>query len=157
MTFGQSIRKCFGVYNTLLAGRASRSEFWWFQVPFLAIYVIAFVLTAMIVPGLETGSSTAIGSMILLGVLLLVADLYAVAAMIPAVAVLVRRLHDTGRSGWWYWIAIVPLIGWIILLIFLVQKGTNGANPYGSDPSDQEAGSDGGEGLTSSSIPSVGR
>ena len=54
--------------------------------------------------------------------------------MLPHLAVMVRRLHDTGRSGWWYWIALIPLIGAILLLVWFCSRGTVGSNQYGSDP-----------------------
>ncbi|MBE0477173.1 MAG: DUF805 domain-containing protein [Coriobacteriia bacterium] len=60
--------------------------------------------------------------------------LYSLAIFIPALAVAVRRLHDTGRSGWWVLISLVPLVGIIVLLVFLVQQGQPGANAYGADP-----------------------
>ena len=53
--------------------------------------------------------------------------------IIPAISVSVRRLHDVDKSGWWYWIGLVPLIG-LIILFFYVQKGTVGANRFGPDP-----------------------
>jgi uncharacterized membrane protein YhaH (DUF805 family) len=56
------------------------------------------------------------------------------ANFLPSISVLVRRLHDTGRSGWWYWIALVPLVGPILLLIWLCTRGTFGGNEYGPDP-----------------------
>ncbi len=56
------------------------------------------------------------------------------AVFIPSIAVFVRRLHDTGRSGWWCFIALIPLIGWIILLIYMVEDGNPGQNQYGANP-----------------------
>ena len=53
--------------------------------------------------------------------------------IIPAISVSVRRLHDVDKSGWWYWVGLVPLIG-LIILFFYVQKGTVGANRFGPDP-----------------------
>ena len=63
--------------------------------------------------------------------------LYALAALallLPNLAVLVRRLHDTDRSGWWYWIILVPLIGGILVLVWFCSRGTDGGNRYGADP-----------------------
>jgi uncharacterized membrane protein YhaH (DUF805 family) len=56
---------------------------------------------------------------------------WASSSCFPSIAVLVRRLHDTDRSGWWYWISFVPLIGTIVLFVFAVQRGTPGQNSYG--------------------------
>ena len=61
-------------------------------------------------------------------------SLVALAMLLPGLAVMVRRLHDTGHSGWWYWIWLVPLIGGILLLVWLCSRGTVGDNTYGSDP-----------------------
>ncbi|HEX7380625.1 MAG TPA: DUF805 domain-containing protein, partial [Nevskiaceae bacterium] len=62
------------------------------------------------------------------------AGLFVLATFIPSWAVCVRRLHDTNRSGWWVLISLVPLVGWIVLLIFTVQDGTRGDNRFGPDP-----------------------
>lgn len=60
--------------------------------------------------------------------------LYMLAVLVPGIAVGVRRLHDTGRSGWWLLIALVPLLGAIVLLVFLVQDSQPGENQYGPNP-----------------------
>jgi uncharacterized membrane protein YhaH (DUF805 family) len=60
--------------------------------------------------------------------------LYGLAVFIPSLAVGVRRLHDTGRSGWWLLISLVPIIGIIVLIVFLVQDSQNGTNQYGENP-----------------------
>lgn len=60
--------------------------------------------------------------------------LYAAAILLPSIAVTVRRLHDTGRSGWWILIGLVPVIGWFALLVFCVQDSQPGQNQYGSNP-----------------------
>lgn len=64
----------------------------------------------------------------------LLAGLYALAVLLPSLGVAVRRLHDTGRSGWWLLIGIVPLVGGIVLLVFFVLEGNRGMNAYGADP-----------------------
>lgn len=60
--------------------------------------------------------------------------IYILAVLVPSLAVVVRRLHDTGRSGWWFLIAFVPLVGGIILLVFMCSEGAREANEYGADP-----------------------
>ena len=77
---------------------------------------------------LITGSFSAKAGMGLLGGLL------TLALLIPSIAVGVRRLHDTGRSGWWLLIALIPLVGAIVLLVFTVQDSEAGANSYGPNP-----------------------
>jgi uncharacterized membrane protein YhaH (DUF805 family) len=92
---------------------------------FLFNIIISIVL--IIVDGI-VGTSAAPGALGLLG------GLYALALLIPGIAVAVRRLHDTGRSGWWILIGLVPFVGGIILIVFLVQDGTPGDNQFGSNP-----------------------
>jgi uncharacterized membrane protein YhaH (DUF805 family) len=62
------------------------------------------------------------------------------AILVPYLAVGARRLHDTGRSGWWLLIGLIPIIGAIVLLIFFVLEGTKGPNEYGPDPKGSGAG-----------------
>ena len=97
------------------SGRARRKEYWFF---FLFNFIIAIVLSAI---------DAALG----LGFLYM---LYALAVLIPGIAVTIRRLHDGDRSGWWILIGLVPLIGFIVLLVFMVLPGTEGDNQFGSDP-----------------------
>lgn len=97
MTFQESIRVCFSKYADF-NGRADRSEYWWF---FLFI-VIASLATSMV-------------SSILSG-------LFSLGTLLPSIAAAARRLHDTNRSGWWQLIAIVPVIGIIVLFVFLAQE-----------------------------------
>jgi uncharacterized membrane protein YhaH (DUF805 family) len=97
-------------------GRARRQEYWMF---FLINLLIA--LGIGIVEGI-------IGLGGILGML------YALAMLIPGIAVSVRRLHDTGRSGWWLLIGLVPFIGWIVVLVFMVLDSQPGDNAYGANP-----------------------
>ena len=62
--------------------------------------------------------------------------LYSLFVLLPALAVTVRRLHDIDRSGWWIFISLIPVVGSIILLVFLVQDGQAGHNQYGANPKD---------------------
>lgn len=94
-------------------GRAGRAEYWWF---FLANLIIGVVL------GLLAQASV---------LFLILYVVYALALLIPSLAVGIRRLHDTDKSGWWILIALVPLVGFIILIVFLAIEGTNGPNQYG--------------------------
>jgi uncharacterized membrane protein YhaH (DUF805 family) len=103
-------------------GRARRKEYWYFA---LFNFIIGFALAAF---DASTGSFSAEEGVGLLG------GIYGLAVLIPATAVSVRRLHDTGRSGWWLLIAVVPLIGAIVLLVFTVQDSKFGRNQYGASP-----------------------
>ena len=105
-------------------GRAGRQEFWMFVLFNLIISLALGIADAILGTRIGTGSSST-------GVL---GGLYSLAVLIPSLAVTVRRLHDTGRSGWWWFIGLVPFVGWIVLLVFMVLDGDAGANTYGPDP-----------------------
>lgn len=96
-------------------GRARRQEFWMFT---LINFIISLILSS-------------IDYMLGTGVL---GGIYALAVLIPTIAVTVRRLHDTGRSGWWILIFLVPVVGFIILLVFMVLDSQPGDNEYGPNP-----------------------
>jgi uncharacterized membrane protein YhaH (DUF805 family) len=106
---------------TDFAGRARRKEYWMFTL----VSVIVSILLAILDTALGTG---------LLGLL------YSVAVLVPGLAVGVRRLHDTGRSAWWLLIALVPLIGAIVLVVFFATDGERRPNFYGLDPKAAPAG-----------------
>jgi uncharacterized membrane protein YhaH (DUF805 family) len=97
-------------------GRAGRAEFWWYVLANIIVYV-ALVILAQIS-----------------GLFLILYFLYALAMLVPNIAVGIRRLHDTDKSGWLLLIALVPFIGGIILLVFMAMEGTNGPNQYGAAP-----------------------
>ena len=94
-------------------GRAGRAEFWWFV---LASAIIGIALSTL-------GRASV--------VFLVLYAIYALGVLIPSIAVTVRRLHDTSRSGWWYLLVLIPLVGGIILIVFLATDGTPGPNQYG--------------------------
>jgi len=96
-------------------GRARRKEFWFFTLFNMIAYVILGVIDTV------TG----------IGVLTLV---YSLGVLVPGLAVGARRLHDTGRSGWWLLIALIPLIGTIVLIVFFVLDSDPGDNAYGPNP-----------------------
>ncbi len=110
MSFVDSIKICFTKYVDF-KGRASRPEYWWFFLSYIVLYVI---FLAIKVPA--------------------IAILIALAYFLPLLAAAVRRLHDTGRSGWWYLIGLVPFVGIIILIVFLASEGNPGQNAYGLPP-----------------------
>lgn len=112
MDFGTAIKTCFAKYATF-EGRARRSEFWFWTL-------FNFIV------GLVFGWIPIIGQII--------GCIISLALFIPSISVAVRRLHDTGRSGWWWWIGLVPFVGWIILLIFYCQDSQAEANEYGANP-----------------------
>ena len=97
------------------SGRARRQEFWMFA---LINFVIAVILSAL---------DMALGIGLLSG-------LYALGVLIPSIAVGARRLHDTGRTGWWQLIGLIPFIGILVLIIFFVMDSNPGDNQYGPNP-----------------------
>jgi len=101
------------------SGRTSRVDFWLYILVYFIIYAIAAAIDAFAF-GTQFGQNIGI----LTGIVGLV-------HLIPGIAVTVRRLHDTDRSGWWILIVFVPLIGWIWLLVLECFAGTPGANRFG--------------------------
>ena len=104
------------------SGRAQRAEYWYFVLFYI---LILFGLTLI---DSITGSYSAESGMGLLE------GIFTLLLLIPSIAVGARRLHDTGRSGWWLLIALIPLVGAIVLLVFTVQDSTPGENQYGPNP-----------------------
>jgi len=98
MTFGKSISTCFSKYADF-SGRASRSEFWWWAL---------FVFLGSAVTGVISQMLSAV---------------FSLAILLPYLAVAARRLHDTDRSAWLLLLNLIPLIGWIVLLVFYIQEG----------------------------------
>lgn len=109
-------------------GRARRKEYWFF----ILFNVLAVVVLGIIDVVLGTSSKEA-GLGLLSGI-------YLLAVLLPALAVTVRRLHDTDRSGWWILIEFIPLIGGLVLLIFTLLDSTPGSNRFGPSPKGEVAG-----------------
>jgi uncharacterized membrane protein YhaH (DUF805 family) len=103
------------------SGRARRKEYWMF-------YLIN-TLISIVIAGIDTVFDLGYQS----GVTVLYC-LYSLAIVVPSIAVTVRRLHDTGRSGWWWLIALVPIIGTIIFLVYMASNSQPGDNRYGPNP-----------------------
>jgi len=100
----------------VFSGRARRAEYWMF---FLFNFIVAFVLG--FIEGIFGGPG-------------ILASLYSLAVFLPGLAVTARRLHDTNRSGWWLLISFIPLVGIIVLFVFMVLESQAGENKYGSNP-----------------------
>ncbi|MFD6323360.1 DUF805 domain-containing protein [Streptomyces sp. NPDC058442] len=111
MNWYVEVLKKYAVFN----GRARRKEYWMFT---LFSVIVSIVLAAV---------DAAIGIQAL-------QPIYVIAVLLPTLAVAVRRLHDTNRSGWWIFIGLVPLVGFIVMLVFLVSEGNPGDNKYGANP-----------------------
>jgi len=121
----------FSKYATFY-GRARRKEYWYWYLFNLLIGLFFGVIFLMI--GLSSGTETENGISGLGLVIYLLMVIYSLGTIIPNLAVTVRRLHDTNRSGWSYFISLIPFIGGIILLVYLIEDGTQGDNQYGPDP-----------------------
>lgn len=127
MGFGQAVSTCFSKYATF-SGRARRSEFWWWQLFVIIVVLLAAVIDNVAGLQFTKKSSTATVSV---GWIEAVVEL---AVLIPSIAVLFRRLHDTGRSGWWWLLSWICCIGTILLWIFCLSDSTPGPNQYGPNP-----------------------
>ena len=98
MTFGESISTCFSKYATF-DGRAPRSEYWWF---------VLFTFLASVATGMVSQ---------------MLSGLFSLAVLLPSLAVGVRRLHDIDKSGWFLLLGLIPIVGWIILIVWAAQEG----------------------------------
>lgn len=114
MSFGDSIRTCLTKYATF-TGRATRSEFWFFALFTVIIEIVVAIIDA------------AVGNTIL-GIIV------GLALLLPSLAVSVRRLHDTDRSGWMILIGIIPIVGTIILIVFYCQDSRGGYQERPASP-----------------------
>ncbi len=110
MNFQTAIKTCLMQKYMDFNGRASRPEFWWF-----ALFTLVVSLVLQVIGGDILGA------------------VFALAVLLPGIAVAVRRLHDVDRSGWWYLLVLIPLIGALILIFaFFIHRGTEGPNRFGA-------------------------
>jgi uncharacterized membrane protein YhaH (DUF805 family) len=96
-------------------GRNTRTQYWMF----ILFYVIFYIVCAVV--------DNILGKPIISG-------LYSLVLLVPSIAAATRRLHDTGRSGWWQLIGLIPILGAIVLIVFLAQDSAAGDNEYGANP-----------------------
>lgn len=119
MEFGTAVKTCFSKYATF-SGRACRSEYWYYVLFLWIIGIVASILD------LSLHAPTTVYSPF--------SSIVLIVTLLPSLGVVVRRLHDVNRSGWWYFIVLIPLIGFVVLLIWLCKKGVSGPNRFGHDP-----------------------
>jgi uncharacterized membrane protein YhaH (DUF805 family) len=131
MSFGTALRAFWSNYRNF-KGRARRSEYWFIQFFLVATNLAAAAIDLALMDG-DVDRFIANGGGGIVGLI------WILATIVPALAVLVRRLHDTDRSGWWALIGFVPVIGTIAILIFTVTDSTQGENRYGASPKDSTA------------------
>lgn len=117
----QPLRKYADFY-----GRARRAEYWLFTLLMVLVVIPVAIIGEVAEATGQLGPGTAI--------LFLILGLIYLGLLIPSIAVTVRRLHDTNRSGWWLLISLIPLIGGLVLFVFTVLDGTPGPNRFGTDP-----------------------
>ncbi len=100
----------------VFSGRARRQEYWMFTLFSVIISIVLAILDAVI------GTSPVLGA------------IYSLVVLLPTLGVAIRRLHDTDRSGWWILIGLVPLVGFIVLLVFFASEGKPNENKFGPNP-----------------------
>ena len=121
MSFGAAIASFFSKYATF-SGRARRSEFW---------YAVLFTTLVSVVIGLVFPGTVMVLNDIPIQQSTLPSNLWQLAIFVPSIALSVRRLHDVGRKGTYYLFVLLPLIGWILLLIQFLKDSQPGANAFG--------------------------
>lgn len=122
MSFQEAVQTVFNKYATF-EGRARRSEYWYFT---LFVFCVNFVIRVL--------ASIVGGSNVLATVLAGVSTIFSLGVLVPQIAVAVRRLHDIGKSGWFYLIGLIPVIGWILVLVWFCTDSQPGDNQYGPNP-----------------------
>jgi len=116
VSFTEAIKTCLSKY-VAFKGRARRSEYWWFYLFYVVIYLAGLAIDIAVGNGVPIFAYIAMASLLL-----------------PMIAVTVRRLHDTGRSAWMLLIALIPVIGGIWLFVLTVLDSEHGENEYGPSP-----------------------
>jgi uncharacterized membrane protein YhaH (DUF805 family) len=117
--FRKAVAACLRQYATF-TGRAARPEYWYFVLFNILVAIASTMLDVMIFD--PTAEFSPLNS------------LTSLALLLPSLAVAARRLHDTDRTAWWILLFLIPVIGWLIAIFFLVQRGTPGPNRFGPPP-----------------------
>lgn len=119
---------CFLQKYATFSGRARRSEYWYFALANFLIVAGLLILSSL--------SAIITRSVYVGGFFYILMIIYALATIIPSISVIVRRLHDIGKGGEWYFISFVPLIGGIWMLILMCTDSNPGSNEFGPNPKD---------------------
>lgn len=142
MGFSEAVRTVVKQKYVTFSGRASRSEFWWFQLFYWSVMLVGALL-AGVVGAMSKGQE---GTSPVLIALAVVVGLFAIAMFLPSLSLQVRRFHDRNKSGWWllllFVLNAVPYLGFIsaiAILVITVLKGDVGPNKFGPDPLRPEA------------------
>ena len=120
MDFMTAVRTCLSKYVDF-SGRARRSEYWYFALFNFLVSIVTSILDAVLGTDYDTSSGG------------LISTIASLALLLPSLAVGVRRLHDTDRSGWWILLGLIPIVGWIILIIWFCTD-SKPDNQYGPNP-----------------------
>ena len=113
-------------------GRARRKEYWYFSLISLLISgLLGFIDGSIVSAAAETGIVREIFIPTDIGLL---RNIYTLGVLVPTYAVMVRRLHDTDKSGWWFFINLIPFLGWLFFLYFLVEDSYPSKNRFGRNP-----------------------
>ena len=131
MDFQTALRSFWKRYRDF-RGRSRRSEYWFIQL-FLVVTNIAVAIIDLALMGWDVDRFIANGGGGIVGLI------WILVTIVPALAVLVRRLHDTGKSGWWALVGFLPLVGAVVLLVFTVTDSSPGENKFGISPKESSA------------------
>ena len=131
MDFGTAVKAFWSNYSNF-KGRARRSEYWFIQL-FLVFTNLAVAAIDLALMDGDVDRFIANGGGGIVGLI------WILATIVPALAVLIRRLHDTSRSGWWALMLLLPFAGAIVLLVFTVEDSAKDANSYGQSPKESTA------------------
>jgi len=125
MNMIDAVSKVMGNYANF-NGRASRPEFWWWVLALVLLQIVTATIDRVVIAPLLGMDPLDPGAGQPLSLLV------ALALLLPCLAVCVRRLHDVDRSGWWYFLGLLPIVGPLVLLFWYVQPGTDGDNRFGA-------------------------
>jgi len=120
MSFTEAVRTCLKEKYYNFNDRAPRSEYWWFALFGWGVTIVLSILDNLIFNN-ASGSG-------------MFSTIWGIAILLPSIGVGVRRLHDLDKSGWWFLISLIPIVGFIILVFWFVQQGTRAENRFGADP-----------------------
>jgi uncharacterized membrane protein YhaH (DUF805 family) len=127
MNFQDAVKTCITQKYATISGRAARSEFWWFMLALLIVSIITGVIDGALFTTIDptTGKPSGISP---------VNTIFSLLTLVPNICVGARRLHDINKSGWWQLLWLIPILGWILLIVWFCTKGTAGENRFGAAP-----------------------
>lgn len=126
----KSMFKNYAKFN----GRSRRSEYWYAYLANMLIIIIAFFCFVPAILDINNYGEPTTLSGILMGISVLFIVIYSFVLIVPLLSLSVRRLHDTGKSGWYLLLGLIPYVGSIIIIVFMAQDTQKGLNQYGPDP-----------------------